>query len=65
MINYHIGEGYKYERDNKIFKLKEVSGYLFLFECGHWCSDTIFINLIRVKTGRPVNEDLQMELFKN
>ena len=63
-MNYHIGEYYKYPGSSKRFKLKEVDNDIFRFFCGHWCTDCIFQDLIRVKTGIPVNEDLQMELFK-
>jgi len=63
-MNYFIGEYYKYPSSSKRFKLINVDGFRFEFEGGHWCTDTIFVDLIRVKTGLPVNEDLQMELFK-
>lgn len=64
-FNYHIGEYYKYPDSSKRYKLICVTGFLFEFECGHWCTDTIFVDLIRVKTGIPVNEDVQMEIFIN
>lgn len=63
-MNYHLGEYYKYPGSNKRFKLVSVTGFRFGFEDGHWCTDIIFVDLIRVKTGMAVNEDLQIELFK-
>jgi hypothetical protein len=43
--------------------LKEVTGYRFNFECGHWCTDSVFVDLVRVKTNIQVYEDLQLDLF--
>lgn len=64
-MNYFIGEYYKYPGSSKTFKLINVKdNWRFDFEEGHWCTDNVFVDLIRVKTGMPVNEDLQMELFK-
>lgn len=65
MIKYFIGEYYRYPRLRKRFKLIRVSdnGFVFYFECGHWCTDSVFIDLIRVKTNKQVFTDLQLELF--
>ena len=43
--------------------LKEVSGYRFNFYCGHWCTDSVFVDLVRVKTNIQVCDDLQLSLF--
>lgn len=61
--NYHIGENYRYPGSKQIFKLKEVKGFTYRFECGHWCTDNIFKQLIRVKTGQKVKDDVQLQLF--
>ena len=58
-----IGEYYRYPNSNKHFKLIGVDGWLFFFECGHRCTDTVFEDLIRVKTGIHVFKDTQFELF--
>lgn len=46
-----VGELYKYPNDDKLFKLKEIRKYAYIFECGHRVSDTVFPDLINVKTG--------------
>ena len=63
MINYRLNENYKYINSPKLFMLKEVTGYRFNFECGHWCTDSVFVDLVRVKTNIQVYEDLQLDLF--
>ena len=62
-LKYYIGELYRYPNSKKMFKLKETSGMIFKFECGHWCTDTVFADLIRVKTSVQVCDDVQLELF--
>lgn len=62
-INYRIGEFYHYPGYKKKFKLVEKRNFIFLFECGHWCTDNVFKDLIRSKTKIPVYKDLQLELF--
>ena len=62
-INYYIGEEYKYYNSNKTFTLKTVQGYKFIFECGHWCTDNVFIDLIRIKTNKFVYDGMQLQLF--
>lgn len=61
-MKYFIGEYYRYPNSKKKFKLIEVDDWKFKFECGHWCSDTVFEDLIRVKTGKQVINDNQLEL---
>jgi len=61
-MKYFIGEYYRYPRSKQKFKLIEVDDWIFRFECGHWCSDTVFEDLIRVKTGKQVINDNQLEL---
>ena len=62
-LNYEIGSVYRYPESNKRFVLKSVSGWIFRFECGHWCTDTVFSYLINVKTGISVCNDKQLSLF--
>ena len=61
-MNYYIGEYYSYPKSKKRFKLTEKNGYIFLFDCGHWCTDNVFIDLIRVKTGIQVYKDKQLTI---
>lgn len=52
IIRWEIGKEYHYPNDNKIFKLKKVSDGIqpnFYFECGHWCTFNVFIDLLPVK----------------
>lgn len=62
-MKYFLGEYYRYPNSTNKFKLKAFNGRAFSFECGHWCTDNVFIDLIRVKTGKQVYKDLQTELF--
>lgn len=58
-----IGEYYRYPNGIKQFKLIAVDGFIYRFACGHWCTDTVFCDLIRVSTGIQVYQDVQTELF--
>ena len=51
-----IGDAYTYPNQNQKFVLKETNGYSFKFECGHWCTDNVFIDLI------PVNKQYKLNL---
>jgi hypothetical protein len=62
-IKYHIGEYYRYPKCKTLFKLIEVRHWTYHFECGHWCTDTVFVDLIRVKKGIQVINDIQLELL--
>ena len=46
-----MAEKYKYPNCSKIFTLKEKRGYIYYFQCGHWCTDSVFEDLINIKTG--------------
>lgn len=61
---YKIGEYYQYPSDSKKtkFKLIEKRNYVFLFECGHWCTDSVFADLIRCKTGVQVYKEDSVQL---
>lgn len=62
---YYIGEYYKYTNSKQLFKLQSLSdnGFIFYFECGHWCTDSVFMDLIRIKTNIQVYNDVQLTLF--
>lgn len=62
---YYIGEYYRYPKDNDLLKLTSVEGFIFRFECGHWCTDSVFKDLIRHKTGMMVCDDNQLEIQFN
>lgn len=55
---------YKYPHSKKKFKLIKVDGYKYYFECGHWCTDSVFEDLIDCKTGiaNYLNTQLKLEL---
>ena len=61
-MNFYIGEYYQYTNSKQKFKLKEKRFSVFVFECGHCCTDNVFLDLIRVKTNQLVSEDLQLKL---
>jgi len=42
---------YKYPNGNKVFELVEIDGYKYKFKCGHWCTDSVFRDLINIKTN--------------
>lgn len=63
-MNYNIGEYYKYHSHKQKFKLIKVDGYMFEFECGHRCTDSVFEDLVRVKTGIAVYKDNQVKLWQ-
>jgi hypothetical protein len=62
-IKYFIGEYYRYPKSRQQYKLISVNDWRFNFECGHWCTDNVFLDLIRIKTNKQVCDDLQLELF--
>jgi hypothetical protein len=63
MINHQIGQGYRYPNTKQVFILTKVDDWIYRFACGHWCTDSVFIDLINIKTGIQVSEDKQLELF--
>ena len=62
-LNYHIGRYYRYPGHKQKFKLKSVKSFVFHFDCGHWCTDIVFRDLIDTNTGIKVFENTQMKLF--
>jgi hypothetical protein len=61
--NYEIGQEYRYPLGRRKFKLKETNGFVFLFECGHWCTDNVFVDLINVKTKIQNYKNNQLKLL--
>lgn len=60
----YIGENYKYpNRSKNKFKLKAIESHKYLFECGHWCTENVFMDLVRIKTGVQVYNERQLKLF--
>ena len=44
---------YRYPKGSKTYELTGIRGCVYLFKCGHWCTDSVFEDLIDVKTGIP------------
>lgn len=61
-MQYTIGRSYRYQGSRQKFVLIKTSGLVFKFQCGHWCTDTVFKDLIDCKTGKKVEENNQLEL---
>jgi len=67
---YRIGAKYRYPDQRRFFKLKDVKKNIlgdpivFYFECGHWCTDLIFIDLIESGKKYQVKDDNQLSLWK-
>jgi len=56
-IPYRIGAKYKYPNCAQEFTLKEVRPkWVFRFECGHWCTDSVFVDLVDMEKRRQVYE---------
>jgi|GEM_PF-6469614 len=53
-----IGNTYKYHGSKNTFVLKEIRPFSYKFECGHWCTDNVFKDLVCVK-------GIQLGLFTN
>lgn len=53
-MNYSIGNVYKYPSSKKKFKLVETNGFVFHFECGHWCTDNVFMDLICITPAKQL-----------
>lgn len=61
-MDYYINEYYKYPNYYKKYKLIKVVNYIFYFECGHLCTDNVFIDLIRCKTKIQNYKNNQLKL---
>jgi len=42
---------YPEPNSNRIFELKKIVGTTYIFKCGHWCTDSVFNDLIDLSTG--------------
>jgi hypothetical protein len=42
---------YRYPNSKKVYTLVSISGCIYRFKCGHWCTDNVFQDLINIKTG--------------
>ena len=47
-MNPILGGIYHYPADNKKFTVKEIRKFTVIFECGHWCTDNVFKDLILI-----------------
>ena len=61
-LTYHLGEDYRYGGSRQRFRLVAADGFVFRFACGHWCTDTVFSDLIRCRDGRPVYRAVNQQL---
>ena len=52
------GKWYKYPNVARKFHLIEIRGFIYEFECGHWCTDSVFEDL--QETNPPT---IQTQLF--
>jgi len=44
---------YRYPKGSETYELIGIRGCVYLFKCGHWCTDSVFEDLIDTKTGMP------------
>jgi hypothetical protein len=44
-----LGAVYKYPNHSDELRLIEIKGFIYKFECGHWCTDTVFRDLYLIK----------------
>lgn len=42
------GELYRYPGHEKVFVVESVGRFSVRFECGHWCTDTVFRDLVKI-----------------
>ena len=54
-----IGRRFRYYGSDEIFTVSQVRRFSVVFACGHWCTDTVFADLI------PVQDHGQLPLFTN
>ena len=58
-----IGRHYRYPNSKKRFLLIEIDGYIYRFNGGHWCTDTVFKDMIDCKTKVQNCDNNQLNLF--
>ena len=63
-IPYKIGGKYMYPNSKDVFVLKKVCGFIFHFECGKWCTDSVFVDLIDLSINKQIFEILPPKQLK-
>lgn len=56
-----IGGSYRYPGSGRKFVLKEIRPFSYVFECGHWCTDNVFVDMIRIPCETTLSG--QLDLF--
>lgn len=51
------GEELRYPGTRRRYVVQEVRPWSVVFACGHWCTDTVVPDLIRVRTNRRVADE--------
>ena len=54
-----IGQYYKYQNTKQKFKLIDIVGFMYIFECGHRVTDNVFIDMVRCN---PPSSQLKINL---
>ena len=62
-MKHYINEYYRYSDSKTKFKLIRVNNYIYYFDKNHWCTDNVFIDLIRCKTNVQNYQNNQLELL--
>ena len=62
-MTHYIGEKYSYPNSKRKYILTEVRNNIYFFDCGHWCTDNVFIDLIRCKTNVQNYQNNQLTIF--
>lgn len=53
---------YKYPGSDQIYTLKEKRKNTYHFECGHWCTDSVFDDLIEIKPNEAYKAFLENKI---
>ena len=48
-----MSKKYRYPNSDEVIELVAITGFIYRFKCGHWCTDTVFNGLIDCETGIP------------
>jgi hypothetical protein len=59
------GDRFKYPQTDQIFELKSKSNFIYRFKCGHWCTDSVMLDLILLRKNTQVYRLIsnQLKLF--
>jgi hypothetical protein len=59
------GDCFKYPGNDQIFELKSKSNFIYRFKCGHWCTDSVMLDLILIRKNTQVYRLIsnQLKLF--